>query len=522
MTKQISSINPPLPNELTFNSSNVAQGGIYNQFNNVGVAMAQCKNWETVTAANIQAEYCTCYIMDGATPQTITLPAETPGGGSEGKWFAITGQSSQLFTLAQNLSQSINGIEWSTTSGVSGGLKSLNRNCTLFIVSLFDTGLIFKVYAMSGYFENIGQNQTIFNNGVANFEDGELLIGDSVSGYPQRGTIGSVDGSIVVTNNGGSIDLSSNGIENWEEVTAPNTQAQYGKAYILSGLVSQDVALPLPAAGSLGKGFAITGASADDKTISQNAGQLIRGVDWETNTGTGGGVRAVTPYATMMIVATNDGGTEFKAYSLDGYFENQGTNDFFNSDGLANIEDGQLMIGNSFNARPQPGVISSNDGSVIVTNGNGTIDLAVSAPTRSYGHVKLGDNASTGYEFSFGSTAAEIILSGSPSYSLISSADFTNPANGRLQYTGTATKMFLLQANIFFIEDNTVSISFALNGTNIAASTASTTAGNLGMFATINRPVSLSTNDVISVFAFKPGDIDSGPCLTYELTATEI
>jgi len=165
--------------------------------------------WEVVTATNIQAEYGKAYILDGASPQTITLPAATPG--SEGKGFAIKGQSSQLFTIAQNLSQSIDGIGWSTTSGPTGGLQSLNRNCTIILISLFDSGLIFGTYGISGYFDVIGQNLTIYNDGIINSEDGELLIGSTANGYPVRGNITSPDGSVTINNISGGVQLTNAG-----------------------------------------------------------------------------------------------------------------------------------------------------------------------------------------------------------------------------------------------------------------------------------------------------------------------
>lgn len=165
--------------------------------------------WEVVADTNIQAEYGKAYILDGASPQTITLPAATPG--SEGKGFAIKGQSSQLFTIAQNLSQSIDGIGWATTSGVTGGLQSLNRNCTIILISLFDSGLIFGTYGLCGYFNVIGQNITIYNDGLINSENGELLIGSTANGYPQRGNITSPDGSVTITNIPGEIQLTNAG-----------------------------------------------------------------------------------------------------------------------------------------------------------------------------------------------------------------------------------------------------------------------------------------------------------------------
>ncbi len=165
--------------------------------------------WETVTATNIQAEYGKAYILDGSSPQTITLPPATPG--SEGKGFAIKGQSTQLFTIAQNLSQSIDGIGWSTISGPSGGLQSLDRNCTIILLSLFDSGLIFSSYGIGGYFDVIGENITIYNDGIINFEDGELLIGSAADKYPVRGNIISSDGSVVITNQRGQIDITGAG-----------------------------------------------------------------------------------------------------------------------------------------------------------------------------------------------------------------------------------------------------------------------------------------------------------------------
>lgn len=165
--------------------------------------------WETTTELNFTAEYGKGYIMDGASLQTITLPA--PSSGSNGNSFAVTGNSLSFFKIILGATQVIFGGDWNV-NGPAGSLTSTQVGCTIILTVKGDEGLQFGVTGINSYFDLNESGDLVGADGDVPSLDGDLLIGNaSVSGYPTLGKIGSLNGTVTVTNLPGQIDLSAEG-----------------------------------------------------------------------------------------------------------------------------------------------------------------------------------------------------------------------------------------------------------------------------------------------------------------------
>lgn len=104
----------------------------------------------------------------------------------------------------------------------------------------------------------------------------------------------------------------------------------------------------------------------------------------------------------------------------------------------------------------------------------------------------------TGANFVFTTTLKEI-TGLSTSFTLASpSQDFAMTTDGRLKYTGLTTKWFSVSAALYVNSGNQTELQVNKNGSAVTGSTARS--NNSRIFLD-NFPVSMSTNDYLSVFA---------------------
>jgi len=117
---------------------------------------------------------------------------------------------------------------------------------------------------------------------------------------------------------------------------------------------------------------------------------------------------------------------------------------------------------------------------------------------KSYGYIYMNTGNFTGANFVFTTTLKEI-TGLSTSFTLASpSQDFAMTTDGRLKYTGLTTKLFSVSAALYVNSGNKTELQVNKNGSAVTGSVARS--NNSRIFLD-NFPVSMSTNDYLSVFA---------------------
>lgn len=130
--------------------------------------------------------------------------------------------------------------------------------------------------------------------------NGQIPIG-STGANPVLATLASADGSVVITNAAGSIDLSATGGGiSWVNVTGA-TQAMAVDTGYLANRAAGIVTFTLPATAALGSILAVAG-SQNGWAIAQNAGQTIHFLGNDTTTGAGGSLASTTRYDCIELV----------------------------------------------------------------------------------------------------------------------------------------------------------------------------------------------------------------------------
>ena len=206
--------------------------------------------------------------------------------------------------------------------------------------------------------------------------------------------------------------------------------------------------------------------------------------------------------------------------------------------GISTSKDGVNDVTVSAQDVPVSSLASGIDGELITWDSSGVPDTvavgtagqvltslgAGNAPTfqdadgdLEHGFVSMNSNVWTGRTFSFTSSFSELIPIVA-SYTSVLTSNFTNPLHARLTYTGTPSKKFVINANVSIAASDKFAIAIAINGTTQAASESYMNSAAGVVIAGL--PVTLVTNDVISVYALRDGSA-SKDVLTYSLSATE-
>ena len=129
--------------------------------------------------------------------------------------------------------------------------------------------------------------------------NGQLLIGNTGSD-PSAATL-SAGAGIAITNGGGTITIAATSAGfTWTTVSGTTQAIAAQNGYIANnaGLVT----LTLPATGTVGDTFIVTGLGAGGWLIAQNASQLIHFGNVVTTTGAGGSLASSNQYDTVEIV----------------------------------------------------------------------------------------------------------------------------------------------------------------------------------------------------------------------------
>lgn len=137
----------------------------------------------------------------------------------------------------------------------------------------------------------------------------------------------------------------------------------------------------------------------------------------------------------------------------------------------------------------------------------------------SYGSIWM-SNAYTGATFTVTTSYTEL-RSLATSFTIFSpSQDFSMPADGRLRYTGTDTRSFLVSAMVSNSEGfNSQAIAIAKSGTNI---TGAQSYGNSSILVLDNIYVSLATNNYLSIFIKKITSSSTPSFYQINLTAEQV
>ncbi|WP_299079128.1 hypothetical protein [uncultured Paraglaciecola sp.] len=176
---------------------------------------------------------------------------------------------------------------------------------------------------------------------------------------------------------------------------------------------------------------------------------------------------------------------------------------------------GRLAFGNSMEAITAIGATVPTQSGYLTLDWNNTtyripaFDSASDGPLGSggsevdAGYVNMVNNGYSGRGNTFSGTLSEVIPVSATYYS-DNTDNFTNTTNSRLQYTGTETKRFLanVKCNIDDTTDNGYSFALAVNGTVVAESVSFAAENDIG---NVIFPLTLSTNDEVSIFAERDG-----------------
>jgi len=130
--------------------------------------------------------------------------------------------------------------------------------------------------------------------------NGQLLTG-STGADPVFYTVASASGTVSYTLGAGTLDMATEGGGLvWSEVTGTTQQMKITNGYLANN--GSEVALTLPAAGSVGDRVSVAGKGSGKWRISQNSGQTIHLDDDDTTTGVGGYLTGDIQYACVEIV----------------------------------------------------------------------------------------------------------------------------------------------------------------------------------------------------------------------------
>lgn len=157
-------------------------------------------------------------------------------------------------------------------------------------------------------------------------------------------------------------------------------------------------------------------------------------------------------------------------------------------------------------AGPALAVKGVNAGSNVTITDNGTALTINSSGSgfgaRIYGFVQMVDNTGTGRDFAFTQVFQELLPVSATYYSSLS-AEFTNPLNSRLQYTGATTRDFKVSA--FYSAVNTDGYAIAIAKNAVVDANTENYLINC-QFASLDTVMSLAQNDVVSIYALRiPG-----------------
>lgn len=345
-------------------------------------------------------------------------------------------------------------------------------------------------------------NKISFTTGAQTYYiDGNSIYDINASGFRLGGAnarITSISDDTTMSANSATLGVTQHAAKTYADSVGGGavTLTSAGIAIGAQSAVNDGTGPSLAIKGFVGSNGLTTSSNGTDLTIgitasSSSAGKVLRatGSTWDASTTT----FADTYSKSSLLYASADNTvSELTAYS--GSVLCTGSLPFKIPQwvGLAN---GQVLIGSTGNVPVAATLTAGND--IIITNGAGSITIA---KTSSYGTIWMNSSSWAGTTSIAFTTSFQELASMSVSFSLVSpNSDFTMTTDGRLKYTGSATKICMVSAYFAINNAGNFAIQIFKNANAIPGADAYSAGAQSAVITPC--PVTFSTNDYISLWA---------------------